>query len=137
METRSALDNAIAFLTASLAAGPVGALQVLSNAREQGIAERTMRRAKDTLGIEVKRLGEKGRKGGGSFTWQLKDFDSQESVEVGNQDNAEYADPPTKPCNCGSIDFWKIPDGRWHCAKCFPKPYYQLLHLWTVRGTND
>lgn len=77
INTLSALDQAIAFLRASLAAGSVAASQVLADAHAQGVAEKTLRRAKDRLGVIVKRVGEKGKRRG-FFTWELETLDVQE-----------------------------------------------------------
>jgi len=97
VKTSSALENAIAFLNTSLAAGSVAASQVLSDAQDQGIAERTLRRAKDRLGVHVKRIGQKGKRGGGSFTWQLDVQVVEPMVEAGNLNTALPVSPGGKP----------------------------------------
>ena len=78
INTVSALDQAITFLRAYLASrGTVAASQVLADAYAQGVAEKTLRRAKDRLGVIVKRVGEKGKRRG-FFTWELETLDVQE-----------------------------------------------------------
>ncbi|MBA7704068.1 hypothetical protein ES703_112866 [subsurface metagenome] len=89
INTVSALDQAIAFLRASLAAGSVAASQVLADAHAQGVAEKTLRRAKDRLGVIVKRVGEKGKRRG-FFTWELETLGGQQEVE-------QPADPVVSP----------------------------------------
>jgi len=55
-EAGSALREAVEFLTSILADGPVPAADVSAKAARQGIAERTMRRAKSRLGIETRMI---------------------------------------------------------------------------------
>jgi len=30
---------------------------------------------------------------------------------------------PTKPCLCGTNDWWQRPDGGWGCSRCHPNPH--------------
>src|SRR5262249_2865480 len=50
----SARDNAKYFLEALLSNGPISSKDVQEAARENGISARTLRRAKDDLGVEIK-----------------------------------------------------------------------------------
>jgi putative DNA primase/helicase len=61
---RSAADEATGFLRELLVDGPVPAKQVLAEAKDAGIAERTLKRAKSGLGIV-------SRKDGDHWTWSL------------------------------------------------------------------
>ncbi len=61
-ETRSARDEAVEWLRALLAAGPVAAKDAQRQAREVGIADRTLKRAKLTAGV----ISEQDRDDGGS-----------------------------------------------------------------------
>jgi putative DNA primase/helicase len=70
-EVKTARDEAADFLRDELADGPVEAAQVWRDAREAGLAEATLKRAKAMLGIITKRHGEAGKRGGGKFTWEL------------------------------------------------------------------
>ena len=70
-EGKSAFDEATEFLKEELENGPVEARQVLRDARNVSIAERTLKRAKDKLGIKTSRRGKKGKRGGGKFIWEL------------------------------------------------------------------
>lgn len=70
-EGRSALDEAVDFLRDALADGPQPARDVQRQAREAGIAERTLWRAKARLGVTISRQGEPGKRGGGPVSWQL------------------------------------------------------------------
>ena len=64
----SALGEAKAFLTELLAGGPVPTLQVFAAAREAGHADKTIRRAKDALGVVARK--EPGSLDGG-WSWTL------------------------------------------------------------------
>ena len=50
-ETRSARDEAVEWLQATLADGPVAAKDIQRQARDAGIADRTLRRAKVNLRV--------------------------------------------------------------------------------------
>ncbi|HZR98654.1 MAG TPA: hypothetical protein VFE37_08110, partial [Chloroflexota bacterium] len=52
--------EAVAFLRAALADGPQPAAGVLEAARAAGLAERTLRRAKATLGVGARKDGARG-----------------------------------------------------------------------------
>ena len=69
----SELDEAITFLRDELSDGPVPARGVYRDAEGTAISKRTLDRAKSQLGIITRRLGEKGKRGGGGWTWQLPD----------------------------------------------------------------
>lgn len=56
-EEQSALEEAMQFLLEVLAQGPVAAQQVLAEARGAGIKERTLRRAKSSLGVGAQKSG--------------------------------------------------------------------------------
>lgn len=56
-EPRSALDDAIAWLEQALALGEMATTEIQRKAKQDGIAERTLRRAADKLGVIKTRLG--------------------------------------------------------------------------------
>jgi hypothetical protein len=62
----SALDEAVGWLAATLAEGPVASSEIFSRAKTEGIRERTLRRAGEKLGV-------KAAKGGmaGGWSWFL------------------------------------------------------------------
>jgi hypothetical protein len=64
-EQRSALSKAKAFLSKELADGPVAAERAEKDAREAGVSERTLKRAKRALGVGSKKEGD------GSWSWVL------------------------------------------------------------------
>jgi len=66
---RAPRKDAEAFLREVLASGPVAARQVQKQARENGIAERTLSRAKADLRVVVERIGSFGS--GGAWHWRL------------------------------------------------------------------
>lgn len=71
-EDRSALSGAKEFLLAELTDGPMTAKQVEKSAGDAGIRERTLRRAKSTLGIRSTKEAD------GSWTWSLPGKDAQD-----------------------------------------------------------
>jgi hypothetical protein len=72
-EGKSARDEAADFLRDELRDGPVEATQVWRDAREGGLSDITVKRAKAMLGVVTRRCGEAGKRGGGKFTWELPD----------------------------------------------------------------
>jgi putative DNA primase/helicase len=75
-EDSSAIDDAKKFLQEVLADGEMPPKDVLAEARECGVAERTLRRAVKDLNIDVGRVGEPGKKGGGKWVWRLPPDDT-------------------------------------------------------------
>lgn len=69
-EDRSALNNAIEWLTELLSGGPMSADDVSAHARENCIKVSTLRRAKDCLNIRSTRNGGFGERG--KWFWELK-----------------------------------------------------------------
>lgn len=69
-DERSAIEEATAFLRDALAEGPVPARDVKRAAREQGISDRTLARARRTLGGTARKAGF-GR--GAPWVWSLPD----------------------------------------------------------------
>jgi len=57
---RSALQEAVAFLRQVLASGPMRATEVERLAKEDGISLRTLRRARESLGVESRKDGMRG-----------------------------------------------------------------------------
>jgi hypothetical protein len=71
-EDRSAMDEAIAFLRESLSIGIRLAKEVQKEARDAGISERTLRRAREMLGITMDSPWmQKAKTQDGQFTWEL------------------------------------------------------------------
>ena len=68
---RSAHDEAVDFLYIVLGDGPVEVKQIRREAHEAGISERTLDRAKHSLGVKADRQGEPGQQGGGVWFWAL------------------------------------------------------------------
>ena len=68
-------EEAEGFLRLLLADGAVTSRQVATEARDAGIAQRTLERAKDSLEVVIYRDGEAGRRGGGHWYWRLPDLD--------------------------------------------------------------
>jgi hypothetical protein len=66
---KSVLDEAIEFLRDELADGPMWAKQVFKDARDAGVAEITLRRAKTALRVKSERQGTEG------WAWRLPEDD--------------------------------------------------------------
>jgi len=73
-EERSTLSEAQDFLREVLAAGPVPAAEVQAEAKDAGISTRTLDRARREIGVESKREGEPGKRGGGTWRWSLPEI---------------------------------------------------------------
>lgn len=143
-EGKSARDEAADFLRDELADGPVEAAPVWRHAREAGLAEATLKRAKAMLGVIARRHSETGgKRGGGKWTWELPASDLevqnvqgyQESVQKNDiLDNSSFKndplpkagdtlehgdipDYPTHPCQCGCTDFWLREAPQWGRAE--------------------
>jgi len=67
----SELDEAATFLRDELADGPVPGKDVYRAAESIGISKRTLERAKSQISVITRRMGEKGKRGGGGWTWNL------------------------------------------------------------------
>jgi hypothetical protein len=69
-EERTERDEAAEFLRAELAGGPCPVREVRKAARDAGIADRTLERAKKALGVEAERVSH-GNAGAGEWLWSL------------------------------------------------------------------
>jgi hypothetical protein len=65
-EEKGARDEAKAFLADLLADGPMPSKEVLKNARDAGVAERTLRRAAQDLGVQKSKTAMEG-----GWLWKL------------------------------------------------------------------
>jgi AAA domain len=79
---KSVLDEAVAFLRDELGDGPVMAKQVFKDARDAGVTEITLRRAKTALRVRSERQGTEG------WAWRLPEDDHPPSGD----DGKEYAE---------------------------------------------
>jgi hypothetical protein len=79
-EEKSALTEAKEFLLSELARTPFAAKAIKKSAREADISERTLRRAKQVLGVRSEKESD------GSWTWSLPDKKSEEghAPTIGN-----------------------------------------------------
>jgi hypothetical protein len=68
---RGSRDEAIEFLKEALADGPCLAVEVLNQARRLGIADRTLQRARQDLGVKAVPFYEQGKRGSAGWKWQL------------------------------------------------------------------
>jgi hypothetical protein len=75
-EGKSAVDEAIDFLREILSSGPVEAKGIMKQAKAAGIAEKTLRRTKDILGVIVESMKNDGGKVVG-WRWRLPKPDGQ------------------------------------------------------------
>ena len=70
-ETRTAQDEAVAWLRALLEEGPVPAKEATRKAREDGISERTLRRARKAARVRTEQ--DRGENGISGWLWRLDD----------------------------------------------------------------
>jgi hypothetical protein len=70
-QDRSELDEAKRLLREILAEGAYAAKEVRKEAKEAGVSDRTLDRAKVALGVVAQRVGERCARGGGYWAWQL------------------------------------------------------------------
>jgi hypothetical protein len=71
-------DEAAEFLEDALADGPQPARTLFELAEDNGISEKTLRRAKSALDVEAFRRGKDGEVGGGAWWWKLPGLDGQD-----------------------------------------------------------
>jgi hypothetical protein len=91
-EYADALSEAVEFLNDALANRPVPARDIIRDAEDAGISEKTLRRAKKLLGVVAYREGEAGRRGAGRWLWKLpiadlvtrENKDGQSAVQGGH-----------------------------------------------------
>lgn len=89
-EERSAGDEAVEFLTELLEAGPIPAAKVRKAARDAGIADRTLDRARKRAGVGSKRHGFGAE---GVWYWSLTATDPpKDAIGRRTQDTAPYGD---------------------------------------------
>jgi hypothetical protein len=96
-EERSALDAAKTFLSDLLADGPAASKTVFAEGREAGCSENTVRRAKNALGIIVKKTGMTG-----GWEWSLppkmpKQAEDAHTKTLGTFGDLEHLRPPLEP----------------------------------------
>lgn len=92
LPNRTALEVACAFLCELLESGPVPARSVVERAAEQGIAKRTLERAKDELGIAVEKVAGKGP-GAGRGHWQWALGSGTKTANIANAQGVGGLDP--------------------------------------------
>src|SRR5207245_1955992 len=85
------LQAAQEFLAQTLAAGPVPARQILSQAAAELISEKTLRRAKRALGVSSKRADHQHE--GDQWLWSLPDPSSSSSTGAASSSSPRGAMP--------------------------------------------
>jgi hypothetical protein len=70
LDERSSLESAVNFLEGFLADGPQSASTTFRAAKQEGISERTLKRAKEQLEVQSRRESE-GKDGKGKWIWSL------------------------------------------------------------------
>jgi hypothetical protein len=143
-EKQSGLEEAVSFLREALSNGTRSSKDIEKEAETFGISTRTLRRARQELGVKASRIGEAGKQGGGIWLWSLPyDRDDLNSQGLGGQtldghvgplnnlatltprtgdtteDNAEGDSLEVVACiGCGI----PAPAGTSWCADCSAKP---------------
>lgn len=72
----SAQSEAESFLHTALAEGPRPSKEVRKDAREAGISDATLRRAKNAIGVTAQPKGQSGKRGADFWEWSLPENDS-------------------------------------------------------------
>lgn len=106
-EEPSSRVEAKGFLEDILADDAVPAKKVLAEAKECGIAEKTLRRAANEMGVDICRLGQRGHQGGGAWVWRLpppdKCLDGQTTRPDGDHLNPEHENGSGGHLNNGDL----------------------------------
>ncbi|WP_423359647.1 AAA family ATPase [Pseudomonas citronellolis] len=91
---RSELDEACDFLRDLLADGAVPTKRIKADADGAGHSWATIRRAQKVVGAEAIRIGEEGRKGGGTWYWELSCSSPLEHLK---RRQPEHVNEPQQP----------------------------------------
>ncbi|MQF69590.1 hypothetical protein FIM12_04585 [SAR202 cluster bacterium AD-804-J14_MRT_500m] len=99
--SQTALQEAQQFLRNTLKDGPIEATRILADATAEGISEKTLRRAKDSLGLQSIRRGEKGKRGNAYYVWLFPETtndlggQTSQSRDSGQLKDPRHTDSPT------------------------------------------
>lgn len=91
---QSAVQEAEAFLRSVLADGPTTVAAVRTQARGAAIAEKTLRRAREAMGVVATQIHEEGRKGAVQWTWSLPEAEQSPTVEEGQVNSQNPSSGP-------------------------------------------
>jgi len=129
---KSALDDAIDFLKDELAEGAVEATQIEKDTAAAGINPRTLRRARESMGVKVKRQGESGRKGGGRWLWELHEPLATQDYLVDQDDHIEESG------QLNQISLENTPllktDGQVNPEAVLGMPIEKAIEIWRSEG---
>lgn len=89
----SAQAEAIAFLRETLVDGPKPSKEIQKEARDTGISEATLRRARRTIGVAARSRGKTGKRGAELWEWSLPEKDSLAQEVSYEQVNLFQAEP--------------------------------------------
>lgn len=103
-EERSTLSEAQDFLREVLEAGPVPAVQVQAEAKDAGISIRTLDRARRAIGVESKREGEPGKRGGGTWRWSLPGIKDAKQKGWQPKPTTDHTDDEKSACSSHKQD---------------------------------
>lgn len=96
-EEQGAREEAKRFLGEMLADGEAPGTEVVKEARECGISEKTLRRAAKDMGVDIARVGQVGKRGGGVWIWRLPEgVDGQDALhdKSGHVNQKGHVDNP-------------------------------------------
>lgn len=142
-DERDARGEAMDFLVGILSDGPRPCTEIMAEAKQLEISDRTLRRAKSELGVRSRQqVGGEGKR---CHYWCL-DADTQtvghlaacpETASLSDQ----VADSPTLPgcqaggCSrCGESNFWRSIYGEKKCGTCHPPASNSLVAHWLPEG---
>lgn len=130
-DERSRLEEAMDFLEEALLSGPRKVKDLQTEAKAAGIEWRTVRRAKDQLGVVATRISE-GRSGDGYWQWSLG---SKESDEKMTSKDSRWSPCSTsrKPAPDGHSSNMTIPGSWSSCREADAEPLFSNM----AKMTND
>ena len=106
-DEQSTLDEALEFLESQLTEGAMSAKDVIKQARQSGISQATLRRAKKESDVKSRRAS-KGNGGDGTWLWYLEGYEHLANSLIDSSDehlakHAENPDRDTTLATCSSI----------------------------------
>lgn len=135
----SEIDEAIAFLKEELADGTLSQRKVYQDAEGATFSKRTLIRAKSQLGILTRHVGEKGKRGGGDWTWELPTGNNDIATKYsGNLNNYEAKEMTLSKNLATSISEEIVPDDNPPddppTEPCLIRPREKIIELWNSEG---
>jgi AAA domain len=92
-DEQSSIDEALEFLESQLTEGAMPGKDMFKQARQSGISQATLKRAKKELGVRSRRSS-KGNEGDGTWLWYLEGYEhlADSSLSINNEPLAKHAE---------------------------------------------